>query len=118
MNTPAANLLGNGDANRRTEKKKGGDRFHILNTFVDNTLADLNKAEAKLWLILYRDTRDGMAKAGYNDLARRAGIDRRNVGRALRRLQDRGLLEVIKKGSLTNGVSTYRVSPAAREPGQ
>jgi hypothetical protein len=101
----------------KENKAKGrtGERFATLNTFVDFTLANLSRAEIALWLIFYRDTRDGTARTGYDDLARRAGLNRRNVGRALRRLERRGLLQVIHRGGWGRGVSRYRVRPLTKD---
>ncbi len=90
-------------------KGKAGERFAILNTFVDFALAELSRAEIAVWLLLYRDTREGTARTSYDDLARRAGLNRRNVGRAVRRLEGRGLVKIIHRGGLGRGVSSYRV---------
>jgi hypothetical protein len=45
-------------------KRPAGERFHVLNNFVDFTLAELSRAEIAVWLILYRDTRGGTARTG------------------------------------------------------
>ncbi len=92
-------------------KGKAGERFKVLNAFVDFTLADLSRAEIAVWLILWRDTRDGTARTAYDALARRAGLNRRNVGRAVRRLEQLGLLQVVHRGGLGRGPSRYRVRP-------
>jgi predicted transcriptional regulator len=92
-------------------KRSAGERFRTLNTFVDFTLADLSRAEIAVWLILYRDTRDGTARTGIMDLARRAGCDRSTVFRALRRLERIGLVKIVHRGGLGKGVSRYRVRP-------
>jgi DNA-binding MarR family transcriptional regulator len=81
----------------------------VLSAFVDFALEDLPRAEVAVWLILFRDTRDGTAQTSYDDLARRAGLNRRNVGRAIRRLERRGLLKVVHRGGLRRGASRYRV---------
>lgn len=96
-------------------KRKTGERFAVLNAFVDFTLADLSRAEIVVWLVLYRDTRDGTARTSYDDLARRAGCNRRNVGREVRRLEQRGLLKVVHRGGLGRGVSRYRVRGLAKD---
>jgi DNA-binding transcriptional ArsR family regulator len=90
-------------------KGKPGERFAMLNAFVDFALSELSRAEIAVWLVLYRDTREGTARTSYDDLARRTGLNRRNVGRAVRRLEDRGLVKVIHRGGLRKGVSRYRV---------
>ncbi|MHB1426378.1 MAG: helix-turn-helix domain-containing protein [Gemmataceae bacterium] len=84
-------------------KRSAGERFRVLNNFVDFTLAELSRAEIAVWLVLYRDTRDGTARTSYDDLARRAGCDRRNVGRAVHRLEQLGLLQVVHRGGLRKG---------------
>jgi hypothetical protein len=101
----------------RNGKPKGdaGDRFGVLNGFADFVLAELSRAEIAVWLILYRDTRDGTARTSYDDIARRAGLNRRNVGRTLRRLESRGLVKVVHRGGLRRGVSSYRVHGLPRD---
>src|SRR4051794_23032019 len=97
---PSRPTPGKADKADKADKAKGKarERFAVLNTFVDFALADLTRAEIAVWLILYRDTRDGTARTGYDDLARRAGLNRRNVGRALRRLEKLGLVKVVHRG--------------------
>jgi DNA-binding transcriptional ArsR family regulator len=90
-------------------KSKAGERFAVLNAFVDCALADLTRAEIAVWFVLFRDTRDGTARTSYDEIARRAGINRRNVGRALRRLEGRGLVKAVHRGGLRRGVSRYRL---------
>ncbi len=92
-------------------KHSAGERFRTLNNFVDFTLAELSRAEIAVWLILYRDTRDGMARTGMEDLARRAGCAKRNAVRAVQRLEKLGLVKVIHRGGFRRGVSRYRVKP-------
>jgi hypothetical protein len=96
-------------------RRKPAGRFAVLNAFVDFSLAGLSRAEIAVWLVLYRDTRDGIARTSYDDLARRAGCNRRNVGRAIRRLERLGLLRIVHRGGFRRGVSRYRVRPLARE---
>jgi predicted transcriptional regulator len=90
-------------------KAKAGERFAVLNAFVDFALAELSRSEIAVWLVLFRDTRDGTARTSYDDIARRAGLNRRNVGRAVRRLEARGMVKVVHRGGLRRGVSRYRV---------
>jgi len=94
---------------RRSRKHSG--RFAVLNGFVDGIMGTLPRAAALVWVCLWRDTKpDGLARTAVTDLARRIGSDRRSVLRALRLLDDRGLLEVVRRGGLGRGVSTYRVT--------
>ncbi len=90
-----------------------GERFAVLNAFVDAALAELTGAEAKVWLILFRDTKaaTGTARTGQADIARRAGIDARTVRRVLVALEAKGMIRIIRRGRLNGGPSTYRVHP-------
>jgi hypothetical protein len=89
---------------------QGPGRFQIINTFVDTKMASLRRADIAVWFVLWRDTKqDGLVKTSQADLARRAGCDDRSVRRSLRRLEELGLLVVVRKGGLNAGPSTYRV---------
>lgn len=85
-------------------------RFAVLNGFVDAGMGALPRAAALAWICLWRDTKpDGLARTAVADLARRVGVDRSTVLRALPLLVERGLLEVVRRGGLGRGVSVYRV---------
>ena len=91
--------------------RKTGDRFAVLNAFVDFTMQELSRAEALVWLVLYRDTKDGTARTSQSDISRRAGVNVRTVKRAIAGLHRRGLLVLVHRGSLRRGPSTYRLRP-------
>ena len=88
-----------------------GERFAVLNAFVDAALAELTGAEAKVWLILFRDTKaaTGTARTGQSDIARRAGIDIRTVRYVLVALEAKGMIRVVRRGRLNGGPSVYRI---------
>lgn len=94
-----------------TKKQPRGERFTKLNSFVDATLAELSGAEAKVWLILFRDTKakTGTARTGQADIARRAGLSVRSVKNAVKSLRDKGLLKVRRRGRVNAGPSVYVV---------
>lgn len=114
---PDAVLIPSPRADNLTHKKRAvrkpgrSERFAVLNTFVDFVLAGLTGAEVKVWLILFRDTKaaTGTARTGQADIGRRAGIGLRTVGRALVKLQSKGMLRIVRRGRLNVGPSTYRV---------
>jgi len=90
------------------------DRFAVLNAFADFDLEVLTGSETKVWLILYRDTkRNGIARTGQADIARRAGLSIRTVKRTVSDLQTKGVLSVAIRGKLNGGPSSYRVHPKA-----
>jgi hypothetical protein len=85
-------------------------RFAVLNNFVDASLRRIGGSAAKVWLILYRDTKpNGLVRAADADLARRAGVSDRTVRDARRELVEAGLLVVVRQGGFRKGASTYRV---------
>jgi len=90
-------------------KGKAGDRFRLLNAFVDFTLADLDRGELAVWLVLYRDSRDGVAQVSQVAIARRIGITDRAVRKAIGRLADKGLVKVVRQGRIGKGASAYRI---------
>lgn len=109
------------DDNRQTQPKpkrlgNARERFRLLNTFVDCTLRDLGRADVAVWLVLYRDSKDGTARAGQSYIANRAGICRRTVATAIGRLEQAGLLEIVHRGGINRGLSTYRIRATARPP--
>ena len=88
------------------------NRFRELNSFVDCSVADLSRAEALTWLVLWRDTKQGgTVRTGSTDIARRIGVSRRAVTNALAKLRKKGLLRVIHQGGMNRGMSVYRVEP-------
>ena len=99
-------------AKKKPARRKTAGRFAEFNSFVDFTLAKLKRNELAVWFVLFRDTKpDGTARTSQADLARRVGANIRTVQRAIRRLTDKGLLQVVYRGSLGCGASTYRVQP-------
>ncbi len=99
------------EAKGKPAQRKTADRFRVLNAFVDFTLADLTRNEIAVWLVLYRDTREGTARTSQADLARRAGISDRTVRRAIKRLEAAGLLKAAYRGGFRRGPSRYVVRP-------
>jgi hypothetical protein len=101
------------DTPRPKRKGKSADRFAVINAFTDDTIRGLTRAEIVVWLILWRDSREGVARTAQSDMARRAGCSERTVGRAVKDLERAGLLTVSHQGGLNRGVSVYRVTPLA-----
>jgi len=91
--------------------KTAGDRFRVLNSFVDSSLPGLSSVELKTWMILYRDTRNGIAETSQVAIARRAGCSDRAVRKSIKSLEEKGLVQVVYRGALNRGASRYRVQP-------
>lgn len=92
-------------------KRKTADRFAVLNAFVDSSMAECSRSELVVWFILYRDTRNGSVRTSQANIARRAGMSVRSVGKAIAKLTAAGFLVVVFKGGLNRGPSRYRVRP-------
>ena len=84
-------------------------RFRVLNTFIDMTMRHLKPSETAVWFVLYRDTRDGVAKTAQTDIARRTGLSTRTVKRSIKRLKELGLVTIRSRGGLMKGPSHYQV---------
>ena len=67
-------------ARNAKQKATTGDRFQVLNAFVDHSLSGLSKSESGAWMVLYRDTKpDGTVRTSMADMAQRVGVDRRSI---------------------------------------
>ncbi len=101
-----------------TEKPKRtavtSNRFGELNAFVDCSMADLTRAEALTWLVLWRDTKNGTVRTALTDIARRIGASKRAAVDAVAGLVKRGLVSRIHRGGMNRGVSVYRVQPLGK----
>lgn len=96
---------------KNPKRKETGDRFKVLNTFVDCTISELSRSEIAVWLILYRDTRDGSVLISQNNIAKRAGATVRGTQKAIDKLIASGLVRVIFQGGINRGPSRYKVDP-------
>jgi len=102
----------NPERDDKRNKRTGGNRFNVLNLFLDCTAGNLPRSEMLVWMLLYRDTKpDGIARTSQADLARRANADLSTIKRATAKLERRGLLIVVRRGNLQRGPSAYRVVP-------
>lgn len=97
--------------NSRRSRPDNGDasRWRTLNTFVDLIARHLSLVEIVVWMVLFRDCRDGTVKASQRNLASRSGASERSVVRAMRRLRDVRLVEVVKASKSKGEASLYRL---------
>ncbi|WP_417735859.1 winged helix-turn-helix transcriptional regulator [Rosistilla oblonga] len=100
------------NSKRRNEpNRKTADRFKVLNAFIDSTMGRLSRSEIAVWMILYRDTRDGTVRTSQANIARRAGMSVRSVKVAIKKMTSAGLVRVVFQGGLNRGPSRYQVDP-------
>lgn len=95
---------------RRSTPKGSGQRFKILNQFVDETMQQLTPRQVAVWLCLFRDSRNGTATAAQAYIAQRCGLQRPTVSTTIGELEALGLVVTIHRGGLNRGLSRYRVS--------
>ena len=96
-----------------THPKRTTERWGILNQFVDVVMVDLSPRELKVWLVLFRDSKNGIAQTSQGYIAKRAGLRRPTVSAAIAALEARGLIRTIHAGGLNRGISRYEVRAAA-----
>jgi len=93
-----------------TTRRDDGQRWAILNAFVDGALAELTEAEVRVWLVVYREVKPGgIARIGMGQIARLTGIKRRSVARAMDRLKHRGMVEIVSRGCINGTPNAYRL---------
>lgn len=101
------------DAKLRDGQNNSAGRWKQFNAFVDKTMADLTRAEASVWMVLFREAKgpDRTSRAALDDIAKRVGVDRKTAWRAIGGLRRRKLITDVEKGGLNKGPSTYIVHP-------
>ncbi len=97
-------------------QRKAQKRWFTLNTFIDKTIRHLRAGDALLWMVLFRDARNEIAKVSQQYLADRLGICRKTVYRRIKRLRALNLVEVVKAGGFRRGPHSYRLHPEADKP--
>lgn len=105
-------------SSRAKPSRADTSRWRTLNTFVDVIARHLSPVEIAVWMVLFRDCRDGTATASNRDLCHRTGCSLRAVTAAMKRLRAAGLLEVVKLSRHRGEPSTYTLNstPAACVP--
>lgn len=99
-------------ANASRQRTNG--RFQVLNRFADEGARHVSTTDQACWWIVFRATRDGAARLSHTQIAECIGMTPKTVGRAMRRLEDAGLLTVLDRVGWRLGPSTYRANPVPR----
>lgn len=98
----------------RARSTKSQERFKILNRFIDDIMGSLNPRQVKVWLCLFRDSRDGVAKSAQAYIAKRCGLKRPTVSTTIAELEELGLVQTVYQGGVNRGISCYRVGTRLR----
>jgi biotin operon repressor len=96
-------------ARPRKRGQASGKRWAMLNAFVDAGGTALRSNDWRVWLVLFRDARGDTACTSQNHIAKRLNLDRKTIGRAVKRLESAGLLAVLYRGGFRRGPSIYRL---------
>lgn len=86
-----------------------GQRFETLNNFVDSVMKNFKPSTSIVWVVLYRDARNGIARTSQGDIARRSGLSVRQVRRALAELIESGSIRLLSRGNSFQQCSVYEV---------
>jgi hypothetical protein len=92
-----------GEPNRLEQKIK------LLNRFVDETLIGLEPLTALLWVVLYREARNGVAEISHGQLAEIMGVSDRTICRHIEVLIANRLLRKLKTGGYGRGCNRYQL---------
>lgn len=115
------------NSNMRVSDVRNPERFHAyrnalqeLTVFRQESMRHLRRSEIVVWLAIHGCQGRKAARISYGRLVELTGTSRVHVGKAIKSLQNRGLLEVLVKGRFRpnqNGehglASLYRVYPRA-----
>jgi Fic family protein len=89
--------------------KKHSDRFSS-HRFAVSKLAEMDRAEIGVYMVLWDEVRDGVSSVSMTTLCRYAGICRRTASKAIKRLIEIGVIERISKGNnITHVSARYRM---------
>ncbi len=97
------------NGSRRSSPKGAGQRFKMLNDFVDITMQQLTPRQTAVWFCLFRDSRNGTASAAQSYIALRCGLQRPTVSTTIGELEALGLVVIIHRGGINRGLSRYGV---------
>ena len=84
-------------------------KIKFLNRFVDGTLKGIDAQTAVVWLVLFREERDGVAKISHKRLATILGVSERTVIRHIRVLRQNHLLRTTKRGVKDRNCNEYQL---------
>ena len=99
---------------KKSSGGKAAERWLMLNAFVDLTAWELKRSELLVWMTIFRDSKDGIASSSQRNIAKRTGLARKTVERAVASLAECGLLLVVYPGGYRRGTAKYRTRPVTK----
>lgn len=97
-----------------TSRSAQTGRFQVINSFFDDSARLVSTTAQSAWTVLWRDVKkNGLASMSQSQIAEKMGKSPRTVQRALKELEQAGLITVVKRGYAkrdgTTLSSIYRV---------
>jgi hypothetical protein len=93
---------------RATNADRG--RWQTFNTFIDAVARNLSPVDIAVWMILFRDCRNGTVEASNRDIVRRSGCSLRAVVDAMKRLRAAGLIDAVRLSRHKGEPSLYALN--------
>lgn len=84
-------------------------KIKLINRFVDETLKGLEHSTALLWVVLYREARNGVAEISHGQLAKIMNVSDRTICRHIDVLIANKLLRKLKTGGYGRGCNKYQL---------
>lgn len=91
------------------KKRKAGERFATLNAFTDATMRTLTPAQIAVWVILFRNERNGTTSRSVRQIATDGGLSLSGAHQSLASLIEAGLVEILQRARHRDEATTYRI---------
>jgi len=97
-------------AKKQQRKDAARRRWALLNRFVDEGMASLERSDVAVWIVLFRHAgADGVATVARARLIELTRLAPRTVKVSFQRLMQAGWVERMRRGGPVGGVAVYRV---------
>ena len=96
-------------SNGRLSGRPTGRWWGVLAAYVGHGMQRVSPPASCVWLVLFRNSRDGEVTISREKIANITGLSGRYVGRKLRELESAGMLRVEVRGRKNSGPSRYRL---------
>jgi hypothetical protein len=103
--------MGRSNAKHHAARSDRG-RWHTFNTFIDNVARHLSPVDIAVWIILFRDCRNGTVVASNRDIGRRSACSLRAVVDSMKRLRAFGLIDAVRLSRHKGVPSLYSLNPS------
>ena len=103
-----------GKNSRLPTGRPSGRWWGVLAAYVGHGMRQVSAGATCVWLVLFRNSRDGVVTRSREQIAATTGYTPKHVGRLLRELVSAGFLRVERRGRKQSGPTRYRILPIPR----